>query len=206
MTTALSAARDRFNTMNDTTRAKILVYAKRLHRDFCNDEVYRDWVENRNDKNWVRSITRPFYDLVHSCNVPTGLITESAFQRRVEKLSTTNDHCYRPQFVYMFMMDNRQKFLDLDVFTDWVILCCSTITVTDTDNRKLSVQGTDNRHSDYKILSPTNKQYQHAEIDLFRYSDDHFWKNKSITQVSNLIDTPQELLEYEQLFMDTWDI
>ena len=104
----MQGAIDRMNTIKASSSKKIEVYAKRCYIDFMNPEIIRWWNDESEDTNVGRAITRPFYDLVHSCSIPTGLITKSAFKSDKK----TKDHCFRPQFVYRFMLDNHEQFED----------------------------------------------------------------------------------------------
>ena len=198
----ISLSHHRFEKIRGTSQEKILVYAKRCYLDFQNDTIYDYWVNKKHDKNWVRSITRPWYDLIHSCSVPSGLISEDAFNLRInKKTSPTKDHCYRPQFVYRFMLDNREEFLNEEYFTSYFIMCCTTILVTGKQNDLLSFKGTDNRHEELKILIPTNNQYSSCGIPLFNLSSDSSWNKKTITPANNIIPTPSALLEYEHQYI-----
>jgi hypothetical protein len=79
MTINMQGALERFETLKPASKAKIEVYAQRCYLDFTNPEVAMAWVKNRGDKDWERALTRPWYDLVHSCSTPTGLITQGAY-------------------------------------------------------------------------------------------------------------------------------
>ena len=70
---------DRLPKIKNSSSEKIEVYAKRCWIDFMNPNIIDWWNDASGDTNVARAITRPFYDLVHSCSIPTGLITESAF-------------------------------------------------------------------------------------------------------------------------------
>ena len=193
----MQGAIDRMNTIKASSSKKIEVYAKRCYIDFMNPEIIRWWNDESEDTNVGRAITRPFYDLVHSCSIPTGLITESAFNSHKK----TKDHCFRPQFVYRFMLDNHEQFEDFSVFREWFIMCCSTILVTPNENDRLSSEGTKNHGGEYVIMSPTDKQYVRANLDLFTYSNERSWAKRSLTPASNFINAPSTLLEYEKVFI-----
>ena len=193
----MQGAIDRMNTIKASSSKKIKVYAKRCYIDFMNPEIIRWWNDESEDTNVGRAITRPFYDLVHSCSIPTGLITESAFNSHKK----TKDHCFRPQFVYRFMLDNHEQFEDFSVFREWFVMCCSTILVTPNENDRLSSEGTKNHGGEYVIMSPTDKQYVRANLDLFTYSNERSWAKRNLTPASNVINAPSTLLEYEKVFI-----
>jgi hypothetical protein len=201
MTINMQGALERFETLKPASKAKIEVYAQRCYLDFTNPEVAMAWVKNRGDKDWERALTRPWYDLVHSCSTPTGLITQGAYDMKMRKGLPTKDHCFRPQFVYRFMMDNRPVFHDYEVFREWFIMCTSTILVTGKENDNLSLGGTNNRGDQYEIVASTDQQYIFADLELFAYSGETRWSKKTLTPVSNLIEAPQELLDYEERFI-----
>ena len=188
---------DRLPTIKNSSSEKIEVYAKRCWIDFMNPYIIDWWNDASGDTNVARAITRPFYDLVHSCSIPTGLITESAFNSHKK----TKDHCFRPQFVYRFMLDNHEQFEDFSVFREWFVMCCSTILVTPNENDRLSSEGTKNHGGEYVIMSPTDKQYVRANLDLFTYSNERSWAKRSLTPASNVINAPSTLLEYEKVFI-----
>tara|TARA_A200000159_G_C7237933_1_gene303225 strand:- start:214 stop:819 length:606 start_codon:yes stop_codon:yes gene_type:complete len=193
----MQGAIDRMNKIKASSSKKIEVYAKRCYIDFMNPEIIRWWNDESEDTNVGRAITRPFYDLVHSCSIPTGLITESAFNSHKK----TKDHCFRPQFVYRFMLDNHEQFEDFSVFREWFVMCCSTILVTPNENDRLSSEGTKNHGGEYVIMSPTDKQYVRANLDLFTYSNERSWAKRNLTPASNVINAPSTLLEYEKVFI-----
>jgi hypothetical protein len=99
------------------------------------------------------------------------------------------------------MLDNRDEFLNRELFTDFFIMCCTTVYVTGTQNDYLSINGTDNRYEDLKILVPTDQQYVRSKINLFYLSNDRSWNDKSIAPADNVIITPKLLLEYEQQYI-----
>lgn len=193
----MQGAIDRMNKIKASSSKKIEVYAKRCYIDFMNPEIISWWNDESKDTNVGRAITRPFYDLVHSCSIPTGLITESAFKSEKK----TKDHCFRPQFVYRFMLDNHEQFEDFSVFREWFVMCCSTILVTPNENDRLSSEGTKNHGGEYVIMSPTDKQYVRANLDLFTHSNERSWAKRSLTPASNVINAPSALLEYEKVFI-----
>ena len=152
----------------------------------------KSWVEHRQNKHCVRNTTRPFYDLAHGLSTSTGLITRTAFEKcqKGNGYTPTKDHCYRPQTVAQFMLDNREMFQDFAVFLEWFTMLTSTILVDAKENNKLSLNGIDNRGSEYIIKVTTDQQYVKAGLDLFAYSNDRSWKKRTITPASNLIEVP----------------
>jgi len=200
---SMEGALDRMSGIKPSSAKKIETYAQRCYKDFMNPELHKWWEDCRDDKDVVRSISRPFYDLVHACSIPTGLITEKAFNKKVSVTSflLTKDHPFRPQFVNQYMWDNPEKFYDFSVFRDWFIMCCSTIFVLNKENNQLSFGGTKNDGECYSIMSSTDQQYVRANLDLYLYSSDRLWKNKTLTLASNIIDAPVDLLEYEKRYL-----
>tara|TARA_A100001015_G_scaffold299745_1_gene384216 strand:- start:4941 stop:5579 length:639 start_codon:yes stop_codon:yes gene_type:complete len=193
----MQGAIDRLPTIKNSSSEKIEVYAKRCWIDFMNPNIIDWWNDASGDTNVARAITRPFYDLVHSCSVPTGLISESAFNSHKK----TKDHCFRPQFIYRFMLDNHEQFEDFSVFREWFIMCCSTILVTPNENDRLSSEGTKNHGGEYVIMSPTDKQYIRAKLDLYAFTNERSWNQRSLVPMSNFIDAPQVLLDYEKQYI-----
>ena len=201
MTISMKSALERFETLKPASKAKIEVYARRCYLDFMNPEVIKMWKEESDNKDVARAITRPWYDLVHSCSTPTGLITQGAYDMKMRKGLPTKDHCFRPQFVYRFMLDTRGRFEDYEVFRKWFIMCTSTILVTGKENDNLSLGGTNNRGDEYEIVASTDWQYIFAGLELYEYSNETRWNKKTLTPVSNLIEAPQDLLDYERQFI-----
>ena len=195
-------ALDRLSQIQPSSAKKIEIYAQRCYHDFMNPAIIEWWRSGRDDKDVVRAITRPFYDLVHSCSIPTGLITKLAFDKHQtdKKFKSTKDHCFRPQNTYQYMLDNRESFCEFSTFRKWYVMCCSTILVVGKQNERLSLDGIDNRGGSYIIKVPTDQQYISAGLDLYSYSNEREWKNRTITPQSNLIVAPSELLEYEKKF------
>jgi hypothetical protein len=195
-------ALDRLSEIKPSSAKKIEIYAQRCYHDFMNPAIIDWWQNNRDDKDIVRAITRPFYDLVHACSIPTGLITKTAFEKLQsnKKFIATKDHCFRPQNTYHFMLDNRESFCEFSTFRKWYVMCCSTILVVGKENDRLSLEGIDNRRGSYVIKVPTDQQYIRAGLDLYSYSAHREWKDRTLKSESNLIVAPQELLEYEKKF------
>jgi hypothetical protein len=75
---------------------------------------------------------------------------------------------------------------------------CSTITVTKKENTLLS-QLTENDGYTYKVHVPTHLKYNHLGIKLYNRVGAK-WK-ESVQMDSNIIDVPEELLEYETQFL-----
>ena len=75
---------------------------------------------------------------------------------------------------------------------------CSTITVTKKENTALSSLTVNNGY-DYKVHVPTNLKYNHLNIKLYERVGS-LWKNSTPIE-SNIIDVPQELLNYEKAFL-----
>jgi len=165
-----------------------------------NDVINALWTEHRQNKHCVRYMTRLFYVLAHGLSTSTGLITRTAFEKcqKGNGYTPTKDHCYRPQTVAQFMLDNREMFQDFAVFLEWFTMLTSTILVDAKENNKLSLNGIDNRGSEYIIKVTTDQQYVKAGLDLFAYSNDRSWKKRTITPASNLIEVPDILLEWER--------
>jgi hypothetical protein len=135
-------ALDRLSEIKPSSAKKIEIYAQRCYHDFMNPAIIDWWQNNRDDKDIVRAITRPFYDLVHACSIPTGLITKTAFEKLQsnKKFIATKDHCFRPQNTYHFMLDNRESFCEFSTFRKWYVMCCSTILVVGKENDRLSLE------------------------------------------------------------------
>jgi hypothetical protein len=124
------------------------------------------------------------------------LISEEAIKNPIER---THDHCLSPQFIGRMIMDNPKVYLDnYDNFKRIFWLGCSTITVTKKENTALSLLTVNNGY-DYKVHVPTNLKYNHLNIKLYERVGS-LWKN-SIPAESNIINVPQELLDYEKGFL-----
>lgn len=161
------------------------------------------WKSRPNDKDVLRGVTRPYYDLVHSLSIPSGFITSKALdEKRKDKYWVLcRDHCYSPQFVARMVMDNAEIYLEeYKKFKEIFYISCRTIDITPEENKKLSLL-TKNPDGDLKIEVPTNKKYQHLKIELVERHDGRGWYNKDADPVSNYIETPQELLDYEKQFL-----
>lgn len=153
-----------------------------------------DW----GDPDFYRPISRIFYINVFDSGSVNhlGLISESAMNNLDEK---TTDHCLSPQFIGRMIMDNPDKYLeDYDLFENLFWLACSTITVTKSENKQLSLL-TNNDGIDYKVYVPTNLKYKHLDIQLYRKNGSR-WKNSEKCD-DNMIPAPQDLLNYEKQFL-----
>ena len=80
-------------------------------------------------------------------------------------------------------------------------MCCSTILVTPKENDRLSSEGTKNHGGKYVIMSPTDEQYIRAKLDLYAFTNERSWNQRSLISMSNLIDAPQVLLDYEKQYI-----
>jgi len=186
-----------------TNETRLEVYCYRTYLDFKNLEVLDFWNKNRTNTDAVRSITRPFYDLVHSLSVPSGFITERALEKKKQdpKWILCRDHCYSPQFIYQMLMDNHKIYVnDYDKYFNIFKTACTTIDILSEQNRSLSLL-TSNHKGKYKVYVPTDKKYQYLDIKLVKRNYGRMWYKHPADFVSNYINTPQELLEYEKQFL-----
>lgn len=186
-----------------TNESRLEVYCYRTFLDFKNLDVLDFWKKNRSKTDAVRSVTRPFYDLVHSLSVPSGFITERALEKK--KLDPTwvicRDHCYSPQFIYQMLMDNHDEYVsDYDRYFNIFKTACTTIDILSEQNKSLSLL-TSNRGGKYIVYVPTDKKYQYLDIKLVTRNYGRKWYDKPVTYVDNYIKTPQELLDYEKKFL-----
>lgn len=152
---------------------------------------------------YSRPITRIYYYGVFDCGIPnpTGLISESAYQNKLNGEKTVHDHCLSPQFIGRMILDNPEKYLtDYEVFEKLFWKSCSTIVVTAEENIQLSAL-TENDGDEYTVKVPTNLKYKHLGINLYKRPEGAVrWKN-AVPIETNIIETPEELLEYEKLFL-----
>lgn len=186
-----------------TTESRLEVYCYRTFMDFENLKILDFWQTNRNNTDAVRSVTRPFYDLVHSLSVPSGFITERALEKK--RMEPTwvicRDHCYSPQFIYQMLMDNHKLYInDYKKYFEIFKIACTTIDILSEQNKSLSLL-TSNRGGKYKVYVPTDKKYQYLDIKLVSRNCGRGWYYKSADPVDNYITTPQEILEYEREFL-----
>ena len=72
------------------------------------------------DPNWTRFLTRIFYNSMFGAGTnPTGFISESALQNKLNKEKTCQDHYLSPQFMGRMILDNQEKYLsDLETYTE----------------------------------------------------------------------------------------
>ena len=81
------------------------VYCKATFKSLC--AILEDW--NTNDEDVVRITTRIYYEGVFSCGLgDTGLISKNALN---DPSNRTDDHCFSPQFVGRYIMDNPHIYL-----------------------------------------------------------------------------------------------
>ena len=192
---------NRIEIIKDESRLE--VYCYRTFLDFENPKVLDFWKKNRNKTDAVRSVTRPFYDLVHSLSVPSGFITERALEKKRNDPTWTlcRDHCYSPQFIYQMLMDNHEVYVnDYEKYFQIFKIACTTIDILSEQNKSLSLL-TSNRNGKYCVYVPTDKKYQYLDIKLVKRNYGRMWYKLPADSVSNYIDTPKELLEYEKNFL-----
>ena len=160
-------------------------------------------VMNWNNPQYSRPITRIYYFGVFDSGNPnpTGLISESALNNKLSSKKTVLDHCLSPQFICRMILDNPDVYLvNYEEFQKMFWLSCQTIIVTQEENEQLSSLTTNNNDG-YKVAIPTNLKYNHLGINLLkRLEGKTRWKD-AVMLNSNLIDTPKELLEYEEKFL-----
>lgn len=161
-----------------------------------------------NLKNWgkpqfYRSITRIYYINVFDCGISnfSGLVSENALKNKLNGKKVVYDHCLSPQFIGRMILDNPQTYLlDYHKFENIFWESCRTVMVTQEENFALAAL-TENNGQDYKVLVPTNKKYNHLGINLyFRPQKTGRW-NEAVPLDTNLIETPQDLIEYEKKFL-----
>ena len=174
------------------------VYCKKTFRNLqANAE---DWDTS---PEWNRAITRDFYLGVFDCGNPnpSGLISENAYVNKMNKGKTTHDHCLSPQFIGRMIMDSQDTyFSDYEKFKATFWYACRTIVVTQKENESLSFL-TCNDETGYKILVPTDKKYNHLGINLYEREEGRIhWKYARPIH-NNIIDVPEELLEYEKRYL-----
>ena len=168
-------------------------YSKTAYHAMCSS------LANWGDPDFYRPITRLYYISVFDCAQVNhlGLISEEALNNPKER---THDHCLSPQFIGRMIMDNPDKYLyEYSVFEQMFWMSCSTITVTKSENKQLSML-TENNGIDYKVFVPTNLKYNHLGIQLYKKETGKTWKS-AVLEDHNLIPAPPELLEYEKSFL-----
>jgi len=181
--------------MTDIRQRKLEIYCKATFNALkSNLELW-----NPNDPDVVRIITRQYYEGVFSCQYgDTGLISENAMNSPSER---TDDHCFSPQFVGRFVMDNAEVYLtDYNKFREVFISSCTKIKVTKSENRRLQ-QLTENKRGEmYKVFVPTDKKYEHLGIKLYKRPENKVrWTDAQPTD-ENITFLPQ-LLDYEKQFI-----
>ena len=131
---------------------------------------------------------------------PTGFISESALQNKLNKEKTCQDHYLSPQFMGRMILDNQEKYLcDLETYTKMFTIACSTVEVTVEENSILR-QYTSNKDNDYKVYVPTDQKYEKAGIKLYKRPEcKKLWKYAQLTEENLLF--PEDLLEYEKQFL-----
>jgi galactose-1-phosphate uridylyltransferase len=99
------------------------------------------------------------------------------------------------------ILDNPDIYLsDYEKFKEVYYYSCRTIVVTQEENDALS-KLTVNDGNTYKVLVPTNLKYNHLGIKLYMRPDStNKWKLAEEIE-TNILDVPQELLNYEKDFL-----
>jgi len=152
------------------------------------------------DEDIVRVVTRFYYEGIFSCQYgDTGLISEEA--SKAVSTDRTDDHCWSPQFVGRYVMDNAHIYLeDYDEFRNLFQSACTKIKVLKSENRKLSQLTSNKQGESYKVFVPTDKKYQHLGINLFKRPDGKVrWDSAQPTDET--IKYHKGLLEYEKQFV-----
>ena len=177
-------------------------------------EVYAEGTFNNmrgNAHNWDRSfddkrkISRDFYYGVFDAGNPnpTNLISEKALENQLSKQYRLNtlDHYHSPQFVGRMIMANQKKYLeDYEEFKKIFLVCTQQIVVTKKENESLSFLTAPDKE-DYKVLVPTNLKYNQLGINLYQRQEGKVrWKNSDPVD-SNILEVPEDLLEYEKRYL-----
>ena len=153
---------------------------------------------------WNIALARDFYLGVFDSGNPnsSGLISENAYVNKMNKGKTTHDHCYSPQFIGRMILDNQDTYLnDYEKFKSTFWYACRTIVVTAKENENLSFL-TSNTDEGYTVKVPTNLKYKHLGISLYKREEGKIhWKYARPID-TNVLDVPEELLEYEKKFLD----
>ncbi len=150
---------------------------------------------------WDRSITRDYYHAAFDCGnpFPTNLISKEALVDWYDKKEIVTDHCYSPQFIGRFVMDNADQYLNnFDLFKDLFIKSLTTIQVTAKQNTELR-NLTKHRNGVFKIKQPTYNKYNYLNIQLYKKESDETW-DKSVP-TDNILDVPEELTLYEEQYL-----
>lgn len=165
--------------------------------------VVVSWNLEKNNKDIIRSITRCYYNQVHSVGLPnqTGFISENAYKEKLLGKPVVDDHYLSPQFIGRMIMDHPDKFLyDTKVFNKIFFSSCATIKVTSRENDLLSTL-TRNDGVNYSILVPTDQKYESLGINLLKKpKNKHLWKDA--VKTNKKPQYPDYLLEYEKQFLN----
>ena len=163
-----------------------------------------------NRDNWAtgnhdiqRAVTKIYYDLVFSSGYNrTGLISDAAFDRKMDKLKVVDDHVFSPQFVGRMMMDMGDVYLnDYDQFEQVFGLCRTVITVTSEENSALR-QLTSNVNGEFIVLVPTIHKYSSLKIKLRQKTGSKWSTAKPVFEsVQSLLNVPDRLTSYETQFI-----
>ena len=191
-----------FKKLTKKQQERIVDYAEVVFMDL---RAQRElWDRKRNNRNTVRAITHGNYDRIHTLSTPSGLVSKSAIQKKIEKpgeFNFTKDHAYRPQFIMNMFMDNHEVFLtDFDIFLEYVILASTTILITSDENGKLK-NFTKNNTGEILIKVPTDKIYKEAGIELVEVQKGNGWWKRDLKPADNYLPTPDLYLEYEKKFL-----
>lgn len=152
---------------------------------------------------FYRPITRIYYINVFDCGMTnfTGLVSEKALENKIKGKKVVYDHCLSPQFIGRMIMDNPEKYLnEYSVFENLFWESCKTIMVTQEENFALASL-TENKGNTYKVYVPTNKKYNELGIKLFFRPNKNGRWTETVPMDTNIIETPQDLLEYEKQFL-----
>jgi len=190
-----------FEKLTKKQQSRIIDYAEVVFTDLNAQSL--NWNLKRNNPNNVRAVTHGNYDRIHTCSVPSGLVSGNAIKAKSEDQSFCfcKDHCYRPQFMLMMFMDNSEFFLkDFNLFLEYIILSCTTILITPEENEVLK-KFTQNKNGKIEIKVPVDLTYQEANIQLFERVNGKKWWQKELNTVSNYLKTPKLYIDYEKQFL-----
>lgn len=186
--------------MKSSTKSRIETYCRIAFKSLLAN--LNEWKET-SDKDFKRGVTRIYYDLVHSLSIPSGFITAKALEKKKQhpRWNVCKDHCYTPQFIGRMMMDNSHIYLqDFSKFRELFYVACTTIEILSEENRDLSLLTVNNKKN-FTVSVPMNERYKHLGIELVERKTGRRWYNKDTVPVSNIIQTPQEILDYEKQFL-----
>lgn len=181
---------------------------KRIKKDwkaYCRTSfnALRGNIEDWGKPEFYRPITRIYYINVFDCGLSnfTGLVSEKALENKLRSKKVVYDHCLSPQFIGRMIMDNPYKYLsEYSAFENIFWQSCKTVMVTQEENFALAGL-TENNGQEYKVHVPTNKKYNHLGINLYFRPQKHGRWNEAVPLDTNLIETPEDLLEYEKEFL-----